>query len=36
MRVDVRAEGYDVVIDADAYDGEEPVSRRTWTERIPR
>ena len=36
MRVDVRAEGYDVVIDADAYDGGEQVSHRTWTEHIPR
>ncbi|HMD11723.1 MAG TPA: hypothetical protein VKG90_05270, partial [Marmoricola sp.] len=36
MRVDVRAEGYDVVIDADAYDGEQHVSHRTWTEHVPR
>ena len=36
MRVDVRAEGYDVVIDADAYDAGERVSHRTWTEHLPR
>jgi hypothetical protein len=36
MRVDVTAAGYDVVIDADAYDGEELVSHRTWTEHVPR
>ena len=36
MRVDVTAEGYDVVIEADAYDDGELVSHRTWTEHIPR
>jgi predicted acyl esterase len=36
MRVDVTAEGYDVVIDADAHDGGELISHRTWTEHIPR
>ena len=36
MRVDVTAEGYDVVIDVDAFDGSEQVSHRTWTEHIPR
>jgi predicted acyl esterase len=36
MRVDVAADGYDVVIDADAYDGGEHVSRRTWREHLPR
>ena len=36
MRVDVHAEGYDVVIDADAYDGGKQVSHRTWTEHLPR
>ncbi len=36
MRVDVLADGYDVVIDADAFDGDEHVSHREWTEHIPR
>jgi uncharacterized protein len=36
MRVDVGAEGYDVVIDADAYDAGERLSHRTWTEHLPR
>ena len=36
MRVDVTAHGYDVVIGAEAYDGQEHVSRRTWTEHLPR
>ena len=36
MRVDVDAEGYDVVITADAFEGEEPVAHREWTERFPR
>ena len=36
MRVDVTAEGYDVAIDADAYDDDRLVSHRTWTEQIPR
>jgi hypothetical protein len=36
MRVDVTADGYDVVIDVDAYDGTELVSHRTWSEHIPR
>ena len=35
MRVDVSA-GYDVAIDADAYDDDEQVSHRTWTEHVPR
>ena len=30
------ADGYDVVIDADAYDGDEHVSHREWTEHLPR
>jgi uncharacterized protein len=36
MRVEVRAGGYDVVIDADAYDGGVQVSHRSWTEHLPR
>jgi predicted acyl esterase len=36
MRVDVTADGYDVVIDAEAYDDGQQVSRRTWTEHVPR
>ncbi len=36
MRVDVTAAGYDVAIDADAYDDGRLVSHRTWTEHIPR
>ena len=36
MRVDVLPDGYDVVIDADAFDGDEHVSHREWTEHLPR
>lgn len=36
MRVDVTAAGYDVEIDADAYEDEQLVSRRTWFEHMPR
>ena len=36
MRVDVTAEGYDVVIDVDAFEDSELVSHRTWSEHIPR
>ncbi len=36
MRVDVTAEGYDVVVDADAFDGGDQVCHRTWTEHVPR
>jgi predicted acyl esterase len=36
MRVDVTAQGYDVAIVADAYEDEELVSHRTWTEHVPR
>lgn len=36
MRVDVTAEGYDVVIDADAYEDDKLVSHRTWREHVPR
>ena len=34
--VDVGAEGYDVTIDVEAYDGDEQVSHREWTEHVPR
>ena len=36
MRVDVSAEGYDVVIDVTAHDGDERVSHREWAEHVPR
>ncbi|NUR09779.1 MAG: CocE/NonD family hydrolase [Nocardioidaceae bacterium] len=36
MRVDVTADGYDVVIEADAFDGDLHVSHRTWHEQLPR
>jgi hypothetical protein len=36
LRLDVTAAGYDVVIDADAYDDDEHVSRRTWSVHVPR
>ena len=36
LRVDVGAEGYDVAIDVTAYDGDEQVSHREWSEHIPR
>jgi predicted acyl esterase len=36
MRVDVTAEGYDVLIDLDAFDVGTLVSHRTWREHIPR
>jgi hypothetical protein len=36
MRVDVTAEGYDVVIDLDAFDDGDRISHRTWSEHIPR
>ena len=36
MRVDVTADGYDVRIDVTAYDGDEQVSHRDWSEHIPR
>jgi len=36
LRVDVGAEGYDVVIVADAFDGEEQVGHREWREHVPR
>lgn len=36
MRVDVGPTGYDVAIDATAYDGDTLVSHREWREHIPR
>jgi predicted acyl esterase len=36
MRVDVGADGYDVVIDAEAFDAGEQIWQRTWGERVPR
>jgi predicted acyl esterase len=36
LRVDIGAEGYDVVIDADAFDGAEQVGHREWRETVPR
>ena len=36
LRVDIGADGYDVVIEADAYDDEEQVGHREWRETIPR
>jgi predicted acyl esterase len=36
LRVDIGADGYDVVIDCDAYHGEELISHREWRETIPR
>jgi predicted acyl esterase len=36
MRVDVTEAGYDVTIEAEAYDGDELVGRRRWSERVPR
>ena len=36
LRVDITAEAYDVVIDADAYDGGELVGHREWRERFAR
>jgi hypothetical protein len=36
MSVEVTPEGYDVVIEVDATDGDLGVSLRTWTEHIPR
>ncbi|WP_426562551.1 CocE/NonD family hydrolase [Angustibacter sp. McL0619] len=36
MRVDVGADGYTVAIDTKAYDGDELVSSRSWSESIPR
>jgi hypothetical protein len=36
MSVEVTAEGYDVVIDVDAFEDTERISHRTWTEHVPR
>ena len=36
MRVDVGADGYDVAIDSDAFEGDELVSHREWRETVPR
>ena len=36
LRLAVGAEGYDVVIDTDAYDNGELISHREWRESIPR
>jgi predicted acyl esterase len=36
MRVDVSAAGYDVAIEAEAYDGDRLVGRREWSEHVPR
>jgi hypothetical protein len=36
LRVDIGPGGYDVVIEADAFDDEEQVGHREWRETIPR
>jgi hypothetical protein len=36
MRVEVGAAGYDVVIAADAFEGDELVSHREWRQQLPR
>jgi hypothetical protein len=36
LRVDIGAEGYEVVIEADAFDGAEQVGHRAWRETVPR
>ena len=36
LRVDIGPDGYDVVIEADAFDDEEQVGHREWRERLPR
>ena len=36
MQVEVTGAGYEVQIEAEAYDGDRLVARREWTERIPR
>ena len=36
MRVDVTAEGYDVTITTDAFDDEELLAHRDWSEHVPR
>ena len=36
LRVDIGPDGYDVAIDADAWDGDEPFGHREWRETFPR
>jgi len=36
LRVEVSSDGYDVDIAVEAYDGDEPVGRRRWSEKLPR
>ena len=36
LRIDIGADGYDVVIEADAFDDEELVGHREWREHVPR
>ena len=36
LRVDIGADGYDVAIDCDAFDGGELISHREWRELVPR
>ncbi len=36
LRVDIGPDGYDVVIEADAFDDEEQVGHREWHEQLPR
>lgn len=36
MRLDIGADGYDVAIDVTAYDGDDKVSHREWSEHVPR
>jgi uncharacterized protein len=36
LRVDIGPAGYDVVIDADAFDGDEHIGHREWREHLPR
>ena len=36
LRVDIGPDGYDVVIEADAFDDEEQVGHREWREHLPR
>jgi predicted acyl esterase len=36
LRVDIGADGYDVVIVADAFDGDQHVGHREWRELVPR
>ena len=36
LRVDIGPDGYDVVIEADAFDDEDQVGHREWREHLPR